>query len=235
MTAPDIVVPVREGPVNEQLRYALRSWTANLPHRQVWLVGGRPTWAVNVKHLRTRQRGTKYQNTTLAVRAACEHPDVSDPFVLCNDDFFTLRPLPEGVPVLHRGPVREVETYYATRGNGRYLKGLRQTRDLLVKLGYPDPVSYELHVPLPVHKDGMLAALEAGRHLPVLHKRTMYGVLNGIGGERIQDVKVLHRAPRYDTSSGFLSTMPDTFAHGSVGAYLRQMFWRRSPYERGSR
>src|SRR5690606_41501940 len=47
MPAPGIVVPVREGPVNEQLRYALRSWTANLPHRQVWLVGGRPTWAVN--------------------------------------------------------------------------------------------------------------------------------------------------------------------------------------------
>lgn len=234
MGALDIVVPVREGPVNEQLRYALRSWSANLPHRRVWLVGGRPSWAVGVEHISTRQDGTKYRNTTAAVEAACLHPEVSDPFVLCNDDFFVLR-RQEVMPVFHRGPVAQVEAYYATRGNGKYLRGLRQTRDLLVELGHPDPVSYELHVPLPVHKRGMLAALEVGRHLAVLHKRTAYGNLAGIGGERMADVKVLHRAPRYDTSSGFLSTMPDSFTHGAVGAFLRQAFWRPSPYERGRR
>lgn len=234
MGALDIVVPVREGPVNEQLRYALRSWSANLPHRRVWLVGGRPSWAVGVEHISTRQDGTKYRNTTAAVEAACLHPEVSDPFVLCNDDFFVLR-RQEVMPVFHRGPVAQVEAYYATRGNGKYLRGLRQTRDLLVELGHPDPVSYELHVPLPVHKRGMLAALEVGRHLAVLHKRTAYGNLAGIGGERMADVKVLHRAPRYDTSSGFLSTMPDSFTHGAVGAFLRRTFGKPSPYERGRR
>lgn len=234
MGALDIVVPVREGPVNEQLRYALRSWAANLPHGRVWLVGGRPSWAVGVEHIPTRQDGTKYRNTTRAVEAACLHPEVSDPFLLCNDDFFVLR-RQEAMPVYHRGPVAQVEAYYATRGNGKYLRGLRQTRDLLVELGHPDPVSYELHVPLPVHKRGMLAALEVGRHLPVLHKRSMYGNLSRIGGERMADVKVLHRAPRYDTSSGFLSTMPDSFAHGAVGAFLRQAFWQPSRYERGRR
>ncbi|MGC5412576.1 hypothetical protein ACPXCX_54350, partial [Streptomyces sp. DT225] len=75
------------------------------------------------------------------------------------------------MPVLHRGPVRGVEAYYATRGNGSYLQGLRETRDLLVGLGHRDPLSYELHVPLPVTKAGMLHALDIGRHLPVLHKR----------------------------------------------------------------
>lgn len=227
----DIVVPVREGAANEALRYALRSWAANLPHRRVWLVGYRPPWAYDVEHIPTHQAGaTKYRNTTAAVRAVCEHPDVSDTFLYCNDDFFVMR-RQESMPVFHRGPVREVESYYATRGNGSYLRGLRETRDLLVKLGHEDPLSYELHVPLPITKAGMLHALEVGGHLDVLHKRTAYGVLAGIGGTRLRDVKVLHRAPRFDTSSAFLSTMPDSFTNGHVGRYIRETFRRPGPYE----
>ncbi|WP_433341737.1 hypothetical protein [Streptomyces sp. CA-253872] len=232
---PDIVVPVREGGTHEALRYALRSWAAHLPHRRVWLIGHRPAWAARVKHIPTRQDGnTKYRNTTSAMRLACEHPEISDEFIYCNDDFFVLRPFAR-MPVFHRGPVREVEAYYATRGNGNYLRGLRETRDLLVSLGHKDPVSYELHVPLPVAKEGMLAALDVGRHLDVLHKRTAYGVLSGIGGTRMRDVKVLHRGPAFSTTSGLLSTMPDAFAHGMVGRYIRSRFRAPCRYEGAQR
>ncbi|MFD8509716.1 hypothetical protein ACFV27_01020 [Streptomyces antimycoticus] len=234
-TPPDIVVPVREGAANEQLRYALRSWAAHLPHRRVWIVGYRPRWAVGVEHIPTRQTGTKYQNTTAAVRAVCEHAEVSDAFLLCNDDFFVMRPV-EAMPVLHRGPVRTVEAYYAARANGAYLRGLRETRDLLVELGHPDPVSYELHVPMPVQKTGMLAALDAARHLDVVHKRTLHGNLAGLGGEQIRDVKILHRAPRdYGPDSPFLSTMPDSFAAGHVGQFIRRAFPRPCRYETAGR
>jgi hypothetical protein len=77
----DLVVPVREAPTNQQLRYALRSWAAHLPHGQVWIVGHKPVWLNGVRHIPTRQTGTKYANTTTAVRAACEHPEVSDTFL----------------------------------------------------------------------------------------------------------------------------------------------------------
>ncbi|MET9818338.1 hypothetical protein [Streptomyces sp. NPDC006355] len=231
MDAPDIVVPVREGAANEALRYALRSWAAHLPHRRVWLVGYRPPWATGVEHIPTHQAGnTKYKNTTAAMRAVCEHPDVTDTFLYCNDDFFVMR-RQEVMPVYHRGPVREVEAYYATRGNGSYLRGLRETRDLLVSLGHQDPVSYELHVPLPVTKRGMLAALEIGAHLDVLHKRSMYGNLAGIGGTRMRDVKILHRRPEFDREAAFLSTMPDSFTNGHVGRFIRETFRRPGPYE----
>lgn len=230
-----MVVPVREGATNQQLRYALRSWAAHLPHGRVWIVGYRPPWLTGVEHIPTMQRGTKYANTTLAVRKACEHPDVSEQFLLCNDDFFVMQPLPEQMPVLHRGPVREVERYYASRANGKYLRGLRETRDLLVSLDHPDPLSYELHVPLPVSKAGMLEALDIGAHLDVLHKRTLYGNLAGLGGERIDDVKVLHRGPRFPRDSTFLSTMPDSFTNGMVGAHIRRAFPRPCRYERGGR
>ncbi|PSK57992.1 hypothetical protein B0E38_01837 [Streptomyces sp. 111WW2] len=232
---PDLVVPVREGAVNEQLRYALRSWAAHLPHRHVWLIGHRPQWAVNVKHIPTRQVGTKYVNTTVAMRAACEHPDVSDPFLWCNDDMFVMHTV-DTMPVLHRGPVREVEAYYEARTSGAYLRGMYQTRALLETLGHDDPLSYELHVPMPVGKKGMLDALAAGRHLPVLHKRTLYGNLAELGGSEVRDVKILHRRPQgYDEASVWLSTMPDSFTNGSVGMFIRRSFRGACRYERGGR
>lgn len=237
MDAPDLVVPVREGAVNEPLRYALRSWAANLPHGRVWLVGHRPRWAVGVEHIPTVQGGTKYKNTTAAVEAACQHPGVSSTFLLANDDMFVMHPVVGGMPVLHRGTVRSVETYYAARSSGAYLRGMRETRDLLESLGIANPLSYELHVPMPVDKLGMITVLEYGRHLDVLHKRTAYGNVAGLGGEEIRDVKILHRAPQgYGPNSRFLSTMPDSFAFGHVGQFIRRSFPSPSPYERpGSR
>lgn len=233
--APDLVVPVREGAANEQLRYALRSWAAHLPHRRVWLVGHRPRWAARVGHIATQQRGTKYVNTTVAMRAACEHPGVSDPFLWCNDDYFVMHSV-EQMPVLHRGRVVDVEAYYAARASGAYLRGMRETRALLESLGHPDPLSYELHVPLPVEKAGMVHALDAGRHLDVLHKRTLYANLAELGGVEIRDVKILHRRPQgYDETSVFLSTMPDSFANGHVGQHIRRSFRRACIYESGAR
>jgi hypothetical protein len=232
---PDLVVPVREGAVNEQLRYALRSWAAHLPHRHVWLIGHRPQWAAGVGHLPNRQGGTKYVNTTAAMRVACEHPEVSDPFVYLNDDMFVMHTV-DTMPVLHRGPVREVEAYYEARASGVYLRGMRETRELLGRLGHPDPLSYELHVPMPVDKQGMLDALAIGRDIPVLHKRTLYGNLAELGGTQIRDVKILHRRPQgYDETSVWLSTMPDSFANGAVGLYIRRSFPDACRYERGGR
>ena len=231
--APDLVVPVRETAANEQLRYALRTWAANLPHRRVWIVGYRPAWLRDVGHIPTAQPGTKYQNTTAAVRAACEHPDVSSQFLLMNDDFFVMRKL-AAMPVLHRGPVAEVERYYAARASGSYLTGMRETRELLAELGHDEPLSYELHVPLPVEKAGMLEALDVGRRLAVVHKRTLYGALAGLGGDQIEDVKVMQRGPRLPQGP-FLSTLPDAFTHGMVGRYIRQAYVQPSPYESGRR
>lgn len=225
------MVPVREGAVNRQLRYALRSWAAHLPHRQVWVIGYKPTWLSGVRHLPLHQGGTKYQNTTAAVRRACEHPEVSGRFLLCNDDFFVMRPVDE-MPVLHRGPVRHVEAYYASRASGAYLRGMRETAKLLADLGHAEPVSYELHVPMPVEGAAMLEALDLARHLTVVHKRSLYGNLSELGGEQIEDVKILHRAPTgFGPESRFLSTMPDSFANGHVGQFIRRAFPRPSRYE----
>jgi hypothetical protein len=226
----DVVYLCRDGE-NEELRYSLRS-LANLPHERVWVFGGAPEWVRGVEFVATDQRDTKYRVTTRALRTACEHPAVSDPFYLFNDDFYVIRPVDE-VPVLHRGPVAGVLRQYRERWGGvsQYSKGMAQTLNLLKRLGYPRPLSYELHVPLAVHKAAMLEALDVGAEsrIRVLHKRTLYGNLAGIGGEKIGDCKISKREARTPIRGPWLSSSDGTFE--GLERFLRSRFREHSPYE----
>ncbi|MFF7888273.1 hypothetical protein ACH40F_45080 [Streptomyces sp. NPDC020794] len=104
----------------------------------MWIVGYKPSWLDGVRFIPTRQTGTKYANTTAAVRAACEHTEISETFLYSNDDMFVMERLDE-MPVLHRGPLRETESYYAARASGSYLRGMRETRRTTSAAGRTGP------------------------------------------------------------------------------------------------
>ncbi|WP_225846894.1 hypothetical protein [Streptomyces sp. HPF1205] len=231
MTPPDIVYPVRPGDDNHELRYSLRS-LANLPHGRVWIAGHMPPWVRGVGHIPVPPQPTKYLSSTANLRAAVEHPDIAEEFLYFNDDFFVMQPV-EAMPVLHRGPLEQVERRCAHRATGSYAQGLRETRALLADLGHKRPLSYELHVPMPMSKTRARETLEAGQRLQLLHKRTLYGNLHQVGGRQIFDPKVLTRSPRFPHNAPFLSTAPDTFAAGSVGQFIRRQFAAPGPYEAG--
>jgi hypothetical protein len=224
----DIVYVVRDGDENEELRFSLRS-LVNLPHDQVWIVGHKPSWVTGVEHLPTFQAGTKYENSTQNLLAACDHPDVADEFALMNDDIYVVKPL-KAVPVFHRGPVAELVAYYR-RKQGPYLEGMQATAGLLAGWGFSDPLSYELHMPLPVVKAAMADVLRRGiGHTPVLHKRTLYGNVMGIGGELTQDCKIRRPLDASQAITGpFLSTKDSTFRYAR--RRLERMFPFPSPYE----
>ena len=224
----DVVYLCREGE-NEELRYSLRS-LRNLPHERAWIFGGAPEWLRGAELVPVDQHASKYRVTSAAMRAACLHPDVSDPFVLMNDDFFIMEPLAE-VPALNRGPVDDVAAEYERRvGASPYLEGMLATRDLLHEFGCEDPLSYELHVPLPVRKAEMLEALDVGEAagIGVLHKRTLYGNLAKLGGATIADVKLCRR--RQAVPKGpWLSTLDATFP--AALPVLARRFPKPSPFE----
>lgn len=225
----DVVYIVRPGDDNPELRYSLRS-LANLPHDRVWIVGQTPSWVTGVHSLHTIQSGSKYENSTRNVVTACNYDDISDPFILMNDDFHIVRPV-ESVPTLHRGPMDEIIRIYARKGNGGYVNGMRETRSLLHFLGYANPMSYELHVPLVVHKAPMIAGIQAGIEagISVIHKRTLYGNLAGIGGSETNDVKVYEiDAPL--PQGPFISSMDKVFQYG-VGNVVRWLFPEAGPYD----
>lgn len=236
---PDVVIPVRHGDQNEELRYALRSIAAFLPHRHVWIVGHRPSWVTNAYGIHLPQNGTKHQNSLSNLLAACRDEAVSEEFVLWNDDFFLLEPLPAGVPALHRGPARDFLATYAGRRRSQYVMGLEATIEILEKLGHLDPLSYELHVPMPMTKSGVLTAhkMATAGGMPetlALQIRTLSGNLFPCRlPKRAEDVKIfVPGQPWAPGQSPFVSTMDGTWNRHPAGKYVRRLLRELGPYER---
>jgi hypothetical protein len=228
----DVVYVVGPQKENEELRYSLRSIAANLPHGRVWIVGYKPEWVANVEYLPTIQKMTRWQNSTANLLTACIHDEMPERFVYFNDDFYVAQPIP-AVPTLHRGYVADVMRHYAYT-SGRYVEGLKKTAVLLKELGYPDPLSYEVHAPMVVERRPMLDVLrlaaDRGRGIVAIHKRTLYGNVYRIGGEQVDDVKVLgygHSPP----PGAFVSTSATSFG-GKCGRWLRKLFPTPCQYER---
>lgn len=228
----DVVYLVRPGEDNEELRYSLRSLATNLPHGRVWMAGHRPEWVSRtVRHIEVPPDADKHRSSTANLLAACSDPGVPEHVLLFNDDFFITRPIP-AVPAMHRGPVAEVLNYY-TRYNNAYAQGMADTAALLAELGHPDPVSYELHVPMVIHTPTMRRLLERyGPRVKTLNKRTLYGNLAHAGGRQVADVKVAKDGDRWDPDGPFVSTNDGPFKRGAVGVWLRALFPDPCRYER---
>jgi len=237
----DVVYMVKAGERNEELRYSLRSVAANLPHGRVWIVGHRPTWLTGVEHLRVRQGDQKHDNTWSILRAAANCPDISDEFVLMNDDFFVMQPL-DRVPMLHRGPLTGwLERHGARRGSWAAEK-MQATADVLTAVGR-DPsalLSYELHVPMAMDRRWLAEAVAvvdlmrtSGRVKGPLCKRTLYGNYAQVGGVAADDCKIANEDLAPDPARLFLSTSDGSFRYWKVGRYIRARLTAPSPYENG--
>ncbi len=185
------VVLVRRGD-NPELRCALRSWERNVAEiSEVIALGMPPQW-VNAKAVLTPQSSTKYANTTNGLLWACQNKVLPERFVLLNDDFFAMRPT--RIPSWHRGPMLEVVENYRGRGiDSAYVRGMEATARALIRDGVTDPLCYEVHAPMIVQRDLMAEVLNTYSHDPsvnVLHKRSAYGNLAGLGGAQVEDVKL---------------------------------------------
>jgi hypothetical protein len=228
----DVVYPVRPGNRNEELRYSLRSLD-NLYHRRVYLLGSPPAWTKLTYRKAFQQGSNPHTNTTKAMRLACEMEEVTDPFIWMNDDYFILKPFRE-IPNMNRGHIDNVITNMS-RKKENYTQGMVQTKNKLVSMGYaPDTImSYELHMPLVVHKGAMLEALAIAERPSVrpLHKRTLYGNLCNLGGESRPDNKYTANDTRFDRDSDFISTSDVSFERYPIGKWLREKFPNKGIYE----
>jgi hypothetical protein len=225
MTAPDVVYVVRPGERNEELRYSLRS-LSNLPHGKVWISGYCPKWVTGVGVIPTQTKPGGHQHAKANLRAACEHPEVSEQFVYMNDDFFVMQPMDE-LPVMHRGPLADLVR--SGMMASAYTGALRRTLAILKEQGIAEPLMYDLHAPMLVTKAGMLKALDLCQK-PQCQERTLFGNLQRVGGELHRNHKV-GRTHRGWQTWPFLSTNDNTFRSLPVGGYIRGRFPEGSPYE----
>lgn len=227
----DLVYTVRHGS-NAELRWSLRSVAANLPHDRVWIVGHVEPWLSGVLSVETRQGGVeKPTQVCRNWQAFVDRADCPAEFVLMNDDFFVMQPVAV-LPVWHRGPLAE----QAAAGNrSPYLEGLDRTARMLRAAGVAEPLSYELHIPMLVDREGWRVALREKHRDPRLAPRSIYGNFADLAGAELHaDVKVSTRAEQIPAGP-FLSTTDFAFQQMPVGSHIRLSFPRPCVYERGVR
>lgn len=232
--APDIVIPCRSGE-NRELRYALRSLDMFFPYRHIWIVGSWPRWVrPDHPHLTTIRRPTlrpKYRTTRAHYRWACDQPDVTDPWVMWNDDFFLLRPITK-LPHIHRGRIRDIEPQFDT-WQSKWAIGLRETHRLLRRIQPRRTLySYDIHTPLLCHKNTMLRALDLADEMNAAapHVRTIYGNLQHLGGTSLRDPKT-YSYQQLSPGQTWLSSHENTFTT-AVEPHLRAIgLTQPSPYE----
>lgn len=230
----DIVYPYKKG--SDELIYSLRSLT-NLPHDKVFIVGDKPE-DVNLKtvnYIQFSQNKTKYKNTTDILRMICEDKNLSDDFILMNDDFFILKPIknPEEELNLCRGYSLKVYEHYVQKyGENGYSKGMLETTKILQDMGIKEPLCYEIHTPFVFNKNKFLAMFEhkGVDNIQALHKRSLYGNLYKRNSISIKDVKVFAFGNNIIEEGQKFLSCSDT-AWPNVRVKLEQIFKLKSIYE----
>jgi hypothetical protein len=181
----DFVYICKDGD-NEELKYSIRSVISSFPDSNIWVVGGKPNWYVG-NFIHVPQVFHKYRNAFENLKEISESDEISETFILMNDDFYIVGPLTQ-IETFHGLPlVEKVELYEKLNGRSPYTKKLRLTYERLIKLGINDPLDYELHVPMPMEKEKLKEVL---LQRDTFLWRSIYGNMFNVGGKYMEDVKV---------------------------------------------
>jgi hypothetical protein len=169
---------------NEELRYSIRSVVKNLQFSNIWVVGGKPDWYVG-NYISVPQDKSKYANARNNLRAICRSTDISDSFILMNDDFYIVNKV-KTIPYMHGGLlIDKIKRYKDLTGETRYVAMLKKTLANLSRRLKKDILDYELHVPMVMEKEKLSEVVGVPDFW-----RSRYGNLFDVGGTEIDDVKV---------------------------------------------
>lgn len=220
----DVVYFVKYGYGNEELRYSLRSVCKNMPHKRVWIFGGCPKNIVPDVRVRVVQEGrTKWDKVRNMFIMACENKEITDDFIMFNDDFFVMRPMKKIEPLYRDTLKGHIEHLPA----GAYRDLLKTS---LGELG-EGALSYELHTPFVFNKKKLLDLINK---TPELHcTRTLYGNTYKIGGTKHSDVKVFDSNPDFDYKQSALLSTDDAVinTNNMIWSYIKRSFPNKSEFE----
>jgi hypothetical protein len=219
---------------NEELRYSIRSVVESFPDSKIWVVGGKPSWYTG-NYIEVNQNLSKYRNAIENLKALCNSEDISDRFVLMNDDFYIVKNI-DSIKDYHGGPLLEkINLYQKLNSNSNYTRKLAATYKKIKSLGIENPLDYELHVPMVMEKEKLKQTLQNNYQFLW---RSIYGNVFNVGGEQMEDVKVYVKGPlvlkSYNIKKDdhiYLSSA-DTSFDILFNNILKKQFTQKTKYER---
>lgn len=229
----DILYPLKRTKDNKELLYSLRS-LQNIKHNRVFIVGDLPAFQIcNINHIPANSLDSKYITTTNHIQIACES-DISDDFILMNDDFYFLKSTTIEDLNIDRGFLKDQIEFYKKNHNPltSYDQKVLQVYNYYKRIGQNAPKSFELHCPIIINKYKFKSILNLLQS-ESLHccKRTIYGNMFIKDSKTIEDVKILSNKKMQDkwNDMQFLSSSESMFP--LVESFLKQKFPTKSIYE----
>lgn len=233
----DLVYPLGTGSVWEdnELRYSLRSVEENLNGvRNIYIIGQKPAWLVNVFHLpHPDNSGVPSKNTYLKYRLACEQPDLSENWLLMNDDFFINKPAEAAEwPYYYKG----ILPTHVRKSRLLALECPVNTVNFLQKKNL-SLLDYRVHCPMIINKQKFLDMPIAENEYGIVNTRAVYGNFYEVGGTETKEIfvfgkKPVHEINKFLSDKPFFSLISMAGRDWAVREYLKTRWPKPSRYEK---
>ena len=227
MSKYDFVYILKDTEKNEELKYSLRSIEANASNliNKIVFVGGKPKGFTGYLHVNNPQIfNTKHKNAIMGIYAACKTKDITDNFVLMNDDFYIMQQI-EDITKYYDGSMK---ARIDALPDGSYKDQMKSYYDILVK-EINVPLNYAVHTPMLINK--RLAATMIEQCEPEHNFRNLYGNLTKhiTAGVSFKDNKFRAQDKTWNKRAVFASSDDETFP--KMKAALRAKFKNKSRWE----
>jgi hypothetical protein len=200
-------------------------------------VGHKPPWVSDeVGYLPVKQGAVGYQNVLFNLLEVVDHDEIDCDFWYFNDDFYILKPVGDEPPVFYEGTLAERARRLKGLSLGSYSSGAAITYDLLTSAGFPEPLNFDLHTPMPMDKLGIDDSIRlihsTGKDFWP-HTRSVYGAMVGLEAVPGKDYKVTSAGGSIPPAAIYASSSPRSM-RGTFGMQLKRKFPTPCKYERSS-
>ncbi len=191
----DILYVVKSEILNDDLRFSLRSLDKYATgFDRVFIAGYRPIYVKGATPVPVRQTGTKYQNVLNNILEAVRNTDISDNFVLMNDDFIALHPVNFEIAPLNyaSGTLADKVQQVSEMRPSKWRSGFKVAADLLPKVcSYKNLWNYAVHTPYILNRQNLLELVEIPEVKAVLNTDETF-LLRVIYGNMYRRRKIEH-------------------------------------------
>lgn len=223
----DIVYVVGRGSQwnDAELKYSLRSICKHTTHRNVYVIGHKPSFVTNVIHIPANDVPRKELSILRKILIACEEEDLTQEFLFMNDDHFFVQDVKiEEYPFYHQDTLaQEIKK----RPKCPYREEIERTERFLGSGLY-----FDIHTPIRYDKNLFVEFMEKcpwDRGDMVI--KSLYANLLGVKGEYRKDIKLIssefHRIKDVDCFS-----VGNRVNFLTLNKYLSALFPDKCRYEK---
>lgn len=232
----DIIIPLAKSKIDYlDLRYCLRGIEQYVPHRNIYIIGEKPSWIKNVIHIKHEDHPNekfKERNIYNKILKAFSIEGISDDIIFANDDHLIINEIPTPYPNYYKGTLAEA----VLKNSGSYKSTMLRTLNFLWDNG-KNSLNFDTHTPIVYNRDKFKAAFNNAKFDEAFGYgiKSIYANMNDIEGEFMEDCKLrgkltLEEIETIAMDKHILSCTDAPMKYG-LGEYLKDKFKNKSKYE----